>query len=425
MLASTFNTNYPKIDDMYLSWGDEIVNYAIGIIGSCSVSQLTGSETLYEIRGKDDGNNSSISAITLQTVSNCVLGSIYSRRSSTPQIRYRSLVDKFISYVQTGTQTDGWYNGTITLKRRFIDDTETLLTTQINYASDGNTYKNECNIILSGYNIFVLETFLTAPDKINVYLGQYVGDTLVTRKILEDITYVDGDLSFSFINHRFNLYDFMLQHNNTIYGIRSVIGEGYNGESYLDDNSFVSESVSLLDPNDLPIFARNLYNKMVLENTISSIVHVPRDDLNNEIILKEQLISETNSIINENQKEFTKTSYEELYINFIDTYRVIDNNDKSTYQPSATAKVIDEINNGFSNYRITNYRINYDNGTHEDRIIQHVSLDGNIATITINLSCDNVSNIEFYDENYTTPFAMIDLSNYTGAYELEEKVKIE
>lgn len=410
---------------MYLSWGDENVNYAVGIIGSCSVSQLVGNETLYEIRGRDDGNNSDISYITLQTISSCVLGSIYLRRSSTPQIRYKSLVEKFISYVQVGTQTDGWYNGTITLKRRFIDDTETLLTTSINYASDGNTYKNECNVIIIGYNVFLLETYLTAPDKINVYLGQYINGEMVTSKILEDITYVDGDLSFSFINHKFNLYDFMLQHNNMIYGIRSVIGEGYNGEPYLDDNSFVSESVSLLDPNNLPIFARNLYNKMVLENTISSIVHVPRDDLNNEIILKEQLISETNSVINENQKEFTKTSYEELYINFIDTYRVIDNNDKSTYQPSATAKVIEEINNGFSNYRITNYRINYDNGTHEDRIIQHVSLDGNIATITINLSCDNVSNIEFYDENYTTPFAMIDLSNYTGAYEIEEKVKIE
>lgn len=410
---------------MYLSWGDENVNYAVGIIGSCSVSQLVGNETLYEIRGSNDGNNSGISYITLQTISNCVLGSIYLRRSSTPQIRYRSLVDKFISYVQVGTQTDGWYNGTITLKRRFIDDTETLLTTPINYASDGNTYKNECNIILAGYNIFLLETYLTAPDKINVYLGQYINGEMVTSKILEDITYVDGDLSFSFINHKFNLYDFMLQHNNTIYVIRSVIGEGYNGEPYLSDNSFVSESVSLLDPNNIPIFARNLYNKMILENTISSIVHVPRGDLNGEIILKEQLISKTNSIINENQKEFTKTSYEELYINFIDTYRVIDNNDKSTYQPSATAKVIEEINNGFSNYRITNYRINYDNGTYEDRIIQHVSLDGNVATITINLSCDNVSNIEFYDENYTTPFAMIDLSNYTGAYEIEEKVKVE
>lgn len=425
--VSLFTTNYPKIDDMYLSWGDEIVNYAVGIIGSCSVSQLVGTETLYEIRGTDNGENSSISYITLKSISNCVLGSIYSRRSSTPQIKYRSIVDRFISYVQTGTQSGGWYDGTITLERRFIDDTETLRQTSINYVSDGNTYKNECNIILEGYNIFILETYLTAPDTICVNLGKYVNNIIVANQILEDIPYVDGDLSFSFINHNFNLYEFMLQHNNSIYVVKSVIRGGYNGDPYFDDNSFIPESVSLLSPSNVPVFARDLYNKTIIENTINSIVHVPRDDMNGEsnIVLKENLISETNSIIDSNTKEIVKTSYEELYINFIDTYKVIDNNDKWTYQSSATARVVDEISNGFNDYRITNYRINYENGSHEDRIIQHVVLNDNIATITINLSCDGVSNIEFYDENYTTPFATIDLSSYSGAYKLEEKVKIE
>lgn len=409
---------------MYVSWGTESVNYSIGIIGDCSVSQLIGTEHLYEIRG----SLTSISHVTLDTINNCVMGSIYNRRSSTPQIRYRSLIERFTSYVQRGTLNDGWYGGTMYLKRRYQDDTITLETTSLDYVSDGNTYKNECNILLTTrLELFVLKSILTSPTTIDVYLGQYKprAEEVVTTKIFEDIEYNDGDLSFSFINYDYDLYDFTFQHNNLMYITRAVISEYYNGTSYLDDNSFIARRMLLTDYNQIPIFARQLYNKTLIENTINSTAHVPRNMLNDDIISAQQLISDTNSVIDNNVNELTKNKYEELYINFIDTYRVIDNNNKNTYQSSATAKVVREINEGFTDYRITNYRINYNDGTHKDRMIEHYSLSGRVATITFNVLCDNAKNIEFYDENYTTPFATIDLSNYSGAYKVEQKVKIE
>lgn len=401
---------------MYVSWGDQTVNYAIGIIGDCSVSQLVGTEHLYEIRGNKDV----ISYITLQTINNCVMGSIFNRRSSTPQIRYVSLPERYFSYVERGTQVDGWYNGTMTLKRRFQDTTTTIDTTSLDYVSDGNTYKNEYNVVVFGLDAFIMKTYLTSPTTIEMYVSY--GSEMT--KIF-DTEYQDTDLIFGFINYNFNLYDFVLQHNNEMNITRAVITKGYNGEPYFDDNSFVATNGILSDYNDIPIFARDLYNKVVIENTINSTLHVPRNMMNGTLINKQSLISETNSVIDENLEELTKSKYEELYINFIDTYKVIDNNDKWTYQSSATARVVEEINEGFTNFRITNYRINYEDGTYKDRVLEDITLDGTEATIKFNISCTGVKNVEFYDENYTTPFAMIDLSNYEGIYELEEKVKIE
>lgn len=401
---------------MYVSWGDQSVSYAIGIIGDCSVSQLVGTEHLYEIRG----SKTSISYITLQTINNCVMGSIFNRRSSTPQIRYESLPERYFSYVEQGTEVDGWYNGTMTLKRRFADTTTTIDTTSLDYVSDGNTYKNEYNVVIFGLDEFIIKTYLTSPTTLEMYIS-HGGE--MTRMF--EIEYQDTDLIFGFINYSFNLYDFVLQHNNEMNITRAVITKGYNGEPYFDDNSFVATSGILSNYNDIPIFARDLYNKVVIENTINSTLHVPRNMLNGELINVQDLISETNTIIDEDTQELTKSKYEELYINFIDTYKVIDNNDKWTYQSSATARVVEEINNGFTDFRITNYRINYEDGTYKDRVLDNIILDGTEATITFNISCTGVKNVEFYDENYTTPFAMIDLSNYEGIYELEEKVKIE
>lgn len=348
------------------------------------------------------------------------MGSIYNRRSSTPQIRYVSLPEKYFSYVEQDTEVDGWYNGTMTLKRRFQDTTTTIDTTSLDYVSDGNTYKNEYNVVVFGLDAFIIKTYLTSPTTLEMYVSY--GNEMT--KIF-DTEYQDTDLIFSFINYSFNLYDFVLQHNNEMNITRAVITKGYNGEPYFDDNSFVATSGILSNYNDIPIFARDLYNKVVIENTINSTLHVPRNMLNGELINVQDLISETNTIIDEDTQELTKSKYEELYINFIDTYKVIDSNDKWTYQSSATARVVEEINNGFTDFRITNYRINYEDGTYKDRVLDNVTLDGTEATIKFNISCTGVKNVEFYDENYTTPFAMIDLSTYEGIYELEEKVKIE
>ena len=72
---------------------------------------------------------------------------------------------------------------------------------------------------------------------------------------------------------------------------------------YENINSLVPNSGQLFNQNNIVIFARNLYNRIVNNNTAISTLEVPNDMLNDEIISIEKLMSETNTnLVNANEK---------------------------------------------------------------------------------------------------------------------------
>ena len=289
----------------------------------------------------------------------------------------------------------------------------------------GTEYCNS-NMVYSNNQLFIsLQPRIDASNNRNMLL--HIIGTTVNTLIDYNGTYYTWTL---LITSNFNLYGILLNTYRYKYIYNS---SGYNGTEYFSDKSVTPESVTLNgintegSKNVVPIFSRNLYNKSLIGNSIISTVQVPFTYLNNSIISKEDLISLSNNIIDEEHEEIGKNKYEELYINYIDSFKVYDNNVGNAYNQNSSLDLVGNINNGFEgNYKITKYRVNYKDGTHKDYALNHITRTGREATIEIYVKNDNVDNIEIYDDNFTYAFVTISLDGYDNKiYKITEHIKVE
>lgn len=234
---------------------------------------------------------------------------------------------------------------------------------------------------------------------------------------------------FLLIHNVYNYYKITFAYHSGIYIYR---GNGYNGGPYFSDDS-VTPAYTILYSNDtntlLPIFSRDLYNITKVGNTLNSITQVPFNLLNDNNINEVKLLSKTAETITDTIQEINKNIYEELYINNINSFKVFDNNIGSTYNQECTLKVVDGILQGFNNnYKITKYRINYNDGTYENKPISYKEIDGNEGTIRMYIYLTKPGkNIELYDNSFTVPFLTIDISSFDieKIYQVVQKIKVE
>ena len=351
---------------MFVSWTENNVQYAVGVIGKASIIQSKSNFRFYELKG----DMNSITSEILSNKEGIICAPLYLKVAYTPQFRYKSLTERYISYavVRNNSQViDGvtWYSGEVVLHRYVGNDVTELIrdTTQFMTSSESNSYKNEADIVILNDNVFIIETILTAPNKIQATFKQLIGDTLHGKEVLSNIDYTRTGLAFTFISNEYNLYRYSYQIDNNLYSINSVFRPtGYNGDPYFDKNSLTPISSELYDITSSVVFARDLYNKSLVGDTINSIVHVPASMLNTNPIIREELISDTNDTLDIGTEEITKNEYEELYINFIDAFKIWDKNDKSTYQQSASYQLAKQISSRMEMY-VANFRVNNKDGS--------------------------------------------------------------
>ena len=108
----------------------------------------------------------------------------------------------------------------------------------------------------------------------------------------------------------------------------------YNSTPYDNYNSLKSKTGTLYGANGI-LFARDLYNVSLLNSSTTSTVQVPNTLLNEDTITQENLISETNTTIVSNSKYINKNIFETLYINFVNTIGVIDEDTSIQYPLTA------------------------------------------------------------------------------------------
>lgn len=108
----------------------------------------------------------------------------------------------------------------------------------------------------------------------------------------------------------------------------------YNSTPYDNYNSLKSKAGTLYGANGI-LFARDLYNVSLLNSSTTSTVQVPNTLLNEDTITQENLISETNTTIVSNSKNINKNIFETLYINFVNTIGVIDEDTSIQYPLTA------------------------------------------------------------------------------------------
>lgn len=287
-------------------------------------------------------------------------------------------------------------------------------------------FVGKTNIVKINNQIFAWCCLGTGTEnKYNNHFMHIVGDNVNICNI-EDIDYRLGMVCT--IQNFFNLYVIYLEnYGNVEYKIIYTYKDTYNGEPYYSDTSITSENLQLFNYSNEIIFDRDLYNKKIIGNSISSITQIPYNYLNNDVVVSENLKSYNNNVIDTYNEEIIKNLYEEIQINNIDTYMITDNNNGSVYNQNSSLELVNNIFNGFENeYKITHYRVNYSNNTHLDRPINHIEQNGTIGKITIYVNVENAVNLQLFDKNFTTPFVTIDLGGYTtGIYKIEQYVKVE
>lgn len=238
-----------------------------------------------------------------------------------------------------------------------------------------------------------------------------------------------------FVKSNFNLLQYYLYSNRpTIAWYQVSIKEdfnanNYNSTEYVDYNSLVPQKVETYSNNSL-VFARNITNNTINENQSNATTVIPSSYLNNIDITQSTLYSETNTDLVDDENTIQKNIYETLYLNFINTINVIDE-DTNTNYPNAASYITSNINIGTENNcnstSITKVRINQKNNTQiisivwEDIDDTHKKIDFNVYVQSPIISIDLMSNDE------STVYMSIDATSLeTGnTYNIIQYIRIE
>ena len=221
-----------------------------------------------------------------------------------------------------------------------------------------------------------------------------------------------------------------------LYNILEIYNpNNYNGTPYENTNSLVPNSGILYDDNNKIIFARNLYNKTISGGTTTSTLEVPNNYLNDVSISKEELASKTNSILNSDTTSINKNIYEQLYINFINTLNVIDNNTATTVlNPNGAIRINGSISQtmDYDDTKITKFIINYSDSTSDVRNFCSKTYSSTENRVTY--SCriyvpldKSISNIQIKSNDENTTYLTIDTSNLVSGkyYQLSQDLVVE
>lgn len=288
------------------------------------------------------------------------------------------------------------------------------------------------NVILKTVNNNVFINFLIHEmdeeynTEIFLQFGIIVDDeTYLTEKLNIDHT---TDVNLFMVNNNYNFYELLYQVGNYLYNVSLDYNSlNYNGTSYINYNSLKSSKGKLYSDDRL-IFSRNLYNKTSLNNSTISTIQIPNGLLNDTPISENELLSETNLTLIQNNQVFTKNIYETVFLNYINQISVIDEDTNTPYVSSAI-KVNNSINIGtqtsYENSACTKYRINYTDTTTQINNLEWLPINKYNKITQITFYADkNITSIDLISEDETTVYLNIPVEVEIGnTYTIKQKVR--
>ena len=239
-----------------------------------------------------------------------------------------------------------------------------------------------------------------------------------------------------FVSNEFNLLNYISYMINPqrqywyILNIKEIYSESnYNGEPFTDKNSLNSNSAILYSDNN-PVFARNLYNKTQNGATTTSTIEIPNNHLNDTLIDQKDLMSVNNNVIISDTNGFTKNVYETVYLNFVNTISVVNQNEtQSVYNNAVATKLNTSINNpvDYDDLKLTKYRINYQDGTNYVSNLQAtLQDDGSYELLMTFYLSKQADTLELISEDEQTVYLSYNLANVeiNKTYSFKQRVRI-
>lgn len=379
-----------------------------------------------------DDNSSEVINVKIGIFSNNNYIELYFNGSSIIQritfasdyIAYVDFLDSSSTYVGVSTKTETAATATINKIDYVNEEYELIDSISFDpvYLRPSIKFKNSNGIIfleILGYN---------ADYNYDGYIGVIIGDRL-TKTSIGTISYQGsllGDVWF--VLNNFNLYKIVILNENTAIVIAIDYNfANYNGLPYDSTVSLIPNKCRLYDEDGNIIFARNLYNKTVFDNSTTSIIQIPNTMLNNITISNEKLLSLSNSISVDSNLEITKNIYESLFINFINTINVIDN--ENNIKSNSSRYINNNVSNtaNYNNSYISKIRITYNDFTTEIIPITWVSIDDTHKYIQFNLNVTKkIENIEIISNDESTTYITINANLEVGKYyKIKQYLKVE
>lgn len=320
------------------------------------------------------------------------------------------------------------------------------------YRLNGNSYKNiyakDEEFKAFDRNEVTENRFVVSAGELFYYASIYVGDETTYKvdygRVVGDNVYLNTellaitDLIYAFntltIIKVYNLYNLFYQSKDSgTSHLQIYNSNNYNGSAYSNINSMVPNQGILYDSQNKPIFARNLYNKTITGRTTQSTIEVPNNYLNDKIIEKENLLSETNSILISNNQTITKNIYETLNINFINTLQIKNNNDEtnSILNPVGASRLNNSISEttDYDNTKALKVKINYTDNTNyilqlKESQIDKISDTSYMYDFEIYVS-KSITNIQIISNDETTIYQTITSTFEVGKfYNITQMVEI-
>ena len=240
-----------------------------------------------------------------------------------------------------------------------------------------------------------------------------------------------------YVNNNYNLlswFSYMSNPQNQywkIYNIKeNYNSSNYNGEPYINTNALIPNSAEIYSNENL-VFARNLYNKTINNNTTVSTVEIPNTYLNGIDLTSKNLLSETNLTMVEDTNVTQKNIYEIMFLNFINVLQVADrNNATQVLNQEASSYLNSAINtdDSYDNAKLYNkVIINYQDGSSKE---SSYSLENTTETSTIiafGLYIDKlINNAEIVSNDKAITYQTIDLSSLelNKYYAIRQKMEV-
>ena len=241
------------------------------------------------------------------------------------------------------------------------------------------------------------------------------------------------------ITHTYNIYNLvssiaMSQYLSPTRWRLGVVKEiynsfNYNGSTYTDYNSLIADTGNIYSNNNI-VFSRDLYNKTTLNNTTVSTIQVPNTMLNDINLNKQSLIGVTNVELVDNTEDIQKNIYETLFLNFINTINVIDEDTNTRFNVAANY-VNENIETGTKDSSIDSsigkVRINYGDNTTKLFNIKWNVIDDTHRSIEYGVYVDKpIDSIDYISNDETTIYCKkrleLEVGNY---YKIKQYLRME
>lgn len=204
----------------------------------------------------------------------------------------------------------------------------------------------------------------------------------------------------------------------------------YNGEPYINTNALIPNSAEIYSNENL-VFARNLYNKTINNNTTVSTVEIPNTYLNGIDLTSKNLLSETKLDLIRDTNVTQKNIYETMFLNFINVLQVVDrNNATQVLNQEASTYLNSAINtdDSYDNAKLYNkVIINYQDGSSKEVSYDKENITETSTTIAFGLYTDKlVNNVEIVSSDKTITYQTIDLSSLelNKYYAIRQKMEV-